>query len=103
VRRAGSRLAQRAALPTAGALAQATKHEGGSHERYDAVGKARTENTAHLKEEEDEGLPNFRKNAPTGLRADLAQKWTQFYAAHPSGKGVDTSDKDPQTYIQQNS
>ena len=47
-------------------------------------------------------LPDFRKNAPRELRAELAQKWIEFYAAHPGGKGIDTSDRDPQQYIDEN-
>ncbi len=68
-----------------------------------AVGTARTENSDHLKEEEDEVLPDFRKNAPRELRAELAQQWIAFYAAHPDGKNVDDSDRDPDTYIAHNS
>lgn len=85
------------------AVADSRTREVGSHEWYEAVGKARTENSDHLAEEEDEGLPNFRKNAPKELRAELARQWIAFYAAHPGGRGVDGSDKDPQTYIADNS
>ncbi len=85
------------------AVAEAGRHEVGSHEWYEAVGTARSENSAHLTEEEDEGLPNFRKNAPRELRAELAQQWIAFYAAHPDGKGVDDSDRDPTSYVEQNS
>ena len=85
------------------AVADSRTHEVGSHEWYEAVGRARTENSDHLAEEEDEGLPNFRKNAPRELRAELAQQWIAFYAAHPGGQGVDGSDKDPQQYVEQHS
>ncbi len=30
-------------------------------------------------------------------------RWIAFYAAHPQGAGIDDSDRDPQTYIEQNS
>lgn len=85
------------------AVADAATHEVGSHEWFEAVGRARTQNSDHLAEEEDEGMPDFRKNAPRGLRAELAAKWIEFYAAHPGGKGIDDSDRDPQTYIEQHS
>ncbi|SNT10208.1 hemerythrin domain-containing protein [Rhodococcoides kyotonense] len=85
------------------AVAKAATLEVGSHEWFEAVGTARTENSEHLAEEEDEVLPDFRKNAPVELRAELAQRWIEFYAQHPKGKGIDTSDRDPQEYIEENS
>lgn len=85
------------------AVARAAQCEVGSHDWYEAVGTARTENSDHLKEEEGEVLPDFRKNAPRELRAELAQQWIAFYAAHPDGKNVDDSDRDPDTYIEHNS
>ncbi|MGU3431916.1 hemerythrin domain-containing protein [Actinomycetes bacterium M1A6_2h] len=85
------------------AVAKAAECEVGSHEWYEAVGTARSENSEHLAEEEDEVLPDFRKNAPRELRAELAQRWIAFYAAHPGGKGIDTSDRDPEKYIEEHS
>lgn len=85
------------------AVADAGRHEVGSHEWFEAVGRARSENSEHLAEEEDEGLPNFRKNAPRELRAQLAARWIEFYAAHPGGRGIDDSPRDPEAYIEANS
>ena len=85
------------------AVHKAATLEVGSDEWFEAVGQARSENSEHLSEEEDEVLPNFRKNAPRELRAELAQRWIAFYAAHPGGEGVDGSDHDPETYIRENS
>ncbi len=85
------------------AVVRAATFEVGSHDWYEAVGEARAENSEHLAEEEDEVLPNFRKNAPRELRAELAQQWIAFYAAHPQGKGVDDSPRDPKTYVEQHS
>ncbi len=84
------------------AVAAATTHEVGSHDWYEAVGRARSENTEHLGEEEDEVLPDFRKNASGELRTRLGELWLQFYANHPDGEGIRTSDVDPQTYIAEN-
>jgi iron-sulfur cluster repair protein YtfE (RIC family) len=85
------------------AVAEASRLTVGSHEWFEAVGTARSENSEHLAEEEDEVLPDFRKNAPRELRAELAQRWIAFYAQHPRGRGIDTSDRDPQKYIEENS
>jgi hemerythrin HHE cation binding domain-containing protein len=85
------------------AIRDAQEYEVGSHEWYEAVGKARTENGEHLDEEEREALPDFIKSASLELRHELGRKWLRFYAAHPAGKDVDTSDKDADDYIARNS
>lgn len=85
------------------AVRDAGEYEIGSHDWYEAVGKARTENGEHLDEEEREALPDFIKSASLELRHELALKWLAFYAAHPAGEGVDTSDKDADDYIARNS
>lgn len=75
----------------------------GSDEWWKSVWKARTENSEHLAEEEDEVLPDFRKHATIDLRAELATQWLAFYAEHPSGKGLHFHDKDPKEFIAENS
>ena len=85
------------------AVADARTREIGSHEWSEAVGRARKENTEHLGEEEDEGLPDFRKNASLELRARLGELWLQFYASHPDGEGIRTGDVDPEEYVEDNS
>jgi hypothetical protein len=85
------------------AIREAQRHEVGSDAWYEAVGKARTENGEHLDEEEREALPDFVKSASLELRHELAMKWLRFYHQHPAGRGVDTSDKDPDAYIEDNS
>ena len=85
------------------AVREAAEHEIGSHDWFEAVGKARTENGEHLDEEEREALPDFIKSASLDLRHELALKWVDFYAKHPGGKGVDTRDKDADDYIERNS
>lgn len=84
------------------AVAEAGRYQVGSDDWFEAVGKARTENGEHLDEEEREALPDFIKSSTPQLRHDLAMQWLQFYHRHPNGKGVDTSDKDPKTYIAEN-
>ncbi len=84
------------------AVADAGRHDVGTDEWFAAVGRARTENTEHLGEEEDEGLPDFRKHASDELRERLGAQWADFYAAHPAGRGIDTRDRDPQAYLEEN-
>jgi hypothetical protein len=85
------------------AVAEAGRLEVGTHEWFEAVGRARTENTEHLGEEEDEGLPDFRKNASWELRTRLGELWVRFYAQHPHGEGIRTTDVDPEEYLEENS
>jgi hypothetical protein len=85
------------------AIREARRHDVGSDEWFAAVGKARTENGEHLDEEEREALPDFIKSTTTEIRRDLAMKWLQFYHRHPAGRGVDTTDKDADDYIEENS
>ncbi len=85
------------------AVRKARGLEVGTHEWFEAVGEARTENGEHLDEEEREALPDFIKSSTLQQRHDLAMAWLAFYAAHPGGRGVDDTDKDPAAYIEQNS
>ena len=85
------------------AVAEAARHQIGSTEWAAAVAKARSENSEHLAEEEDEVLPDFRKHADQPVRTELAQRWLAFYAEHPHGEGIDPSDRDPDRYLAENS
>jgi hemerythrin HHE cation binding domain-containing protein len=85
------------------AVRAAEQLEVGSDAWFDAVGKARTENGEHLDEEEREALPDFIKSSSPQLRHELAMKWLQFYHEHQAGRNVDTSDRDADSYIEQNS
>ena len=85
------------------AITESRQHEVGSDEWWKAVWAARRENTEHLAEEEDEGLPDFRQHASDELRAELGAQWLRFFGEHPSGKGLTFTDKDPKTYVEENS
>jgi hypothetical protein len=85
------------------AVRDSRTHEVGSDAWYAAVDKARKENGEHLEEEEREALSDFIKSASLQQRHDLAMRWLVFYAAHQAGRGVDDTDKDPATYIEENS
>ncbi len=85
------------------AITAAGQHAVGTDEWFEAVGRARTENTEHLGEEEDEGLPDFRKNVSRELRSRLGRLWLDFYAQHPGGRGIETADVDPDEYVEEHS
>lgn len=80
-------------------IVEASKHPIGSEGWWAGVWAARTENSEHLAEEEDEVLPDFRKHASMELRIELGARWLRFFAEHPQGKGLDFSNKDPKKYI----
>lgn len=82
------------------AIDESRRHDIGSDEWWSAVWEARRENTEHLGEEEDEGLPDFRKHASIELRAELGAQWLAFYREHPAGKGLMFRDKDPERYVE---
>jgi hypothetical protein len=75
----------------------------GSEPWRTAVWQTRTENSDHLREEEDEVLPDFRKHATMELRHELGARWLTFFGEHPQGKGLSFADKDPRKYIEEHS
>lgn len=84
------------------ALSRATASEVGSAAWWHAVGAARSANTEHMGEEEDDVLPHFRGKASLELRGELglafeAAKTPQYAAA------LDTADKDPDGYVEEHS
>jgi hemerythrin HHE cation binding domain-containing protein len=64
-----------------------------------AVAQTREANDEHMAEEEREGLADFRRNAPVGLREALGQQFTRFFEQHETTEAVNVSDKDPQRYV----
>jgi Hemerythrin HHE cation binding domain len=71
----------------------------GSDDWWAAVGRARAANDDHMGEEEREGLSDFRRHAPIGLREALGQQYREFMAEHPTTKGLKIADRDPQAYV----
>ena len=84
------------------AVREAGRHRVGTKAWFEAVGKARTENGEHLDEEEREALPDFIKSATLQQRHDLALQWLAFYREHPAGRGIDTSDRSVEEYLDEN-
>jgi len=79
----------------------AARHPVGTDAWWAAVGQARAANDEHMGEEEREGLSDFRRHAPSGLRDALGAQFTDFMEAHPTADGLDVSDKDPQGYVRE--
>ncbi len=72
----------------------------GTEQWWTAVGQTRLANDDHMGEEEREGLSDFRRHAPIGLREALGRQYSQFMATHITTKGLDISDRDPQRYVE---
>ena len=77
----------------------ADAEEVGSQAWWAAVGEARKANDEHMGEEEREGLSDFRRNASAELSEALGDQYAEFMAAHPTTKGIDVTDRDPQAYV----
>lgn len=71
----------------------------GTNEWWAAVGRTREANDDHMGEEEREGLSDFRRHAPAGLREALGRQYGDFMAEHPTTRGLDIVDRDPQDYV----
>ncbi|MFZ1175829.1 MAG: hemerythrin domain-containing protein [Mycobacterium sp.] len=72
----------------------------GTEQWWAAVGSTRLANDDHMSEEEREGLSDFRRNAPIGLREALGQQYSEFMAEHPTTKGLPIRDRDPSRYVE---
>ncbi|MGA8330980.1 MAG: hemerythrin domain-containing protein [Mycobacterium sp.] len=70
-------------------------------EWWAAVGRARQANDEHMGEEEREGLSDFRRHAPVGLREALGSQYSEFMAQHPTTRGLPIVDRDPQRYVEE--
>lgn len=73
----------------------------GTEQWWAAVGRTREANDDHMGEEEREGLSDFRRAAPIGLREALGRQYSDFMAEHPTTKGLSISDRDPQRYVEE--
>jgi Hemerythrin HHE cation binding domain len=71
-----------------------------TEEWWAAVGRTRSANDDHMGEEERDGLPDFRRNAPIGLREALGRQYDEFMAEHPTTEGLPIVDRDPESYVE---
>ena len=72
----------------------------GSEQWWTAVGRTRLANDDHMGEEERQGLSDFRRHAPVGLREALGRQYSEFMTQHPTTKGLTITDRDPQSYVE---
>jgi hypothetical protein len=72
----------------------------GTEQWWAAVGRTRLVNDDHMKEEEEQGLADFRRHAPIGLREALGRQYSEFMAQHPTTKGLSITDRDPRRYVE---
>jgi hypothetical protein len=84
------------------AIHEASKHEVGSEQWWQAVGKCRSANTEHMGEEEDEGLADFRRHATLEERDDLGVRFEAAKTA-PVAPTLPREDKDPEGYVEEHS
>ena len=73
----------------------------GTKEWWAAVGRTRTANDDHMSEEERQGLSDFRRHAPIGLREALGRQYSEFMTRHPTTKGLAIVDRDPERYVEE--
>ena len=72
----------------------------GTEPWWAAVGRTRLANDDHMGEEERQGLSDFRRHAPAGLREALGRQYSEFMAQHPTTKGLLIADRDPRSYVE---
>jgi hypothetical protein len=73
----------------------------GTEQWWAAVGRTRVANDDHMGEEEREGLSDFRRHAPAGLRDALGRQYSEFMAEHPTTKGLEIVDRNPEGYVEE--
>jgi len=81
------------------AVRDAEQHDIASAPWWEAVGRARTENSKHIAEEEREALPDFRLNADVTARDEVGRRWLEFRAAKVRPSDVVGENKDADEYI----
>ena len=84
------------------AIRDAAALDVGSDAWWEAVGRARTENSKHIAEEERGALPDFRLHADAATREGLGLRWLEFRARHAGTPDVDTDDQDLDDYLAAN-
>jgi hemerythrin HHE cation binding domain-containing protein len=75
------------------------RHEVGSKQWFEAVGKANEANSHHMAEEERQGLTDFRRQASLEDRHRLAVRFIAFETRHLDG--VEPVNKDADEYVEQ--
>src|SRR6201997_3358347 len=73
----------------------------GTEQWWAAVGRTRVANDDHMSEEEREGLSDFRRHAPIGLREALGRQYREFMSQHRTTRGLEIVDRDPESYVEE--
>ncbi len=84
------------------AVRDANDHDVGSQGWWEAVDRAREENSDHMAEEERGPLADFRVHSDAADRDALGARFVAFSAEHAGGRGISGDDKDPDAYIEAN-
>jgi hypothetical protein len=82
-------------------ILESRKHDVGTDGWWAGVNAARHANDEHMGEEEHEGLADFRRYVDLDTRHRIAVTFAAYEATHVDG--VPVVDKDPDTYIKENS
>lgn len=80
------------------AISRAAAAEVGSQQWWQAVGNARSENTEHMGEEEDDVLQHLRRRVGIEHRSNLGLAFEAAKTAKQS-RQLDETNKDPQEYV----
>ena len=72
-------------------------HTTGTDDWWSAVVAAREANSDHIAEEERQDLADFRHHASLQERHDIAVAFVSYESRHAGG--IETTDKDPQTWV----
>jgi hypothetical protein len=83
--------------------AKVDQEEVGSPRWFAAVAAANKANSDHMAEEERQGLTDFRRNAGLALRHRLGVEFMRFESEHLTGSGVKVVDRNPESYVLENS
>jgi hypothetical protein len=81
------------------AVRDAGDRQVGSDEWWEAIGRARTENSKHIAEEERGALSDLRIYGGLARRHELGLAWIRFQARHGGRSDVEGTDKDAEEYI----
>lgn len=81
------------------AVRDAAGRQVGSEKWWQAVDRARTENSDHMAEEERGALADFRQHTDDERREQLGAAFVAFNRSHTEPSRVDTTDKDPDSYV----
>ncbi len=81
------------------AVSRAGQATPGSHEWWQAVLRAREQNSEHMAEEERGAIADLRTHASSAEREELGANWARFRDQHSALGGVPLADKDPGRYL----